>query len=256
MPWDIFFLEFLFITIFGSFGFWLMNIRFSPESLTSESGSKPGLDRYADENGLITSNSKDRMIGSWVIGISANIVSIPMGVMGYIKFNELWNTSIIFVLMVIFFPLVGLILLYAAYYYTKEWFYFRKTVLRMDPFPGVIGGYLSGEVTWNRRDKNQHYKVTLSCVYFKRTRTGSGRKSSFTDHEKTVWRDVTNAYEIATAEGALLKFKFKVPENLPDSERSSDSYHYWQLNVMSQGKSLRLNRDFVIPVFAPEGKYI
>ena len=157
--------------------------------------------------------------------------------------------------MVIFFPFFGLIMLYIAYYHTREWFYFGRTLLRMDPFPGVIGGYVGGEVTWSRQDKNKHYRITLSCVYHYETKeydpfSNGPSKYKTVRHEKIIWQDELDAYEIATEEGAMLKFRFKVPMDLPETEDVSDSYHNWRLNVKSQGKGLLLDRDFQLPVYA------
>ena len=155
-------------------------------------------------------------------------------------------------LLILLFPAVGLFLIYKAFQSTLEFRRFGRVLFTMDPFPGAIGGHVGGTIQVKNLDyqsarEAQNLSVTLECVYS--YVSGSGKNRS--RRETIKWAERGQPKIDNAIEGVNLKFRFDVPENLPQADvEQSDAYHFWRLSVGAEIPGIDLNRSYNIPVFA------
>ncbi len=153
------------------------------------------------------------------------------------------------VLLALLFPLAGLWLLHVAVLKTLEWRRFGCLYLDLDPFPGSLGGDAGGVVELAEPySKNIRFDITLSCVHAWVLGHGSDRRR----HEKVLWRGRAGVPGEPGMRGTRVRFRFAVPEHLPQSEPVSDDYHYWAVHLMADLSGVDLDRTFEIPVFHTE----
>lgn len=193
------------------------------------------------------------------VWISASFV-ITGGVLGEMSKGDYSN--ILFML----FPMISIGLLYFTIKTTKQWLIFGNTLLRLDPFPGSIGGQVGGIISINKlHETNAGFRIELSCTRSTRS-TGNGIFIGNNDHSnksreyrETIWIRHINAVQTRTAKGIDISFKFNVPHNLPSTElttseqrtifRCSQEHIVWELKLTSKTKIGKLDRKFEIPVF-------
>lgn len=182
-------------------------------------------------------------------------------------FTFIWNaisTPLVFVLpdeigsgnylasIGLLFPLVGLFLAYKAIVKTLEYRRFGKVLLRMDPYPGAIGGHVGGQLQVKNLDYRaasdaQTLSVKLECVHSYISGSGDSRSR----RESIKWAEQGQPQINKTMQGVNLVFRFDVPENLPQADvEQSDSYHFWRLSVNADIPGIDLDRSYNIPVFA------
>ena len=198
-------------------------------------------------NNDIRSSAKTGMYFMWGFAIFWNLVSSPL----LFNVEEIYRDEGLVVLVALIFPLIGLGLLAYAIKLSLQWRRFGVTPLRMDPFPGAIGGDVGGEIKVNLRyDPRMRCDVTLSCIHS--YVSGSGKNRS--RRESIKWQDSGYAKIIPGSNSVRLQFRFTVPEGLPQSEQKSDSYYLWRLDIESELPGTDLSRSFEIPVFDVDEK--
>ncbi|MEM8769475.1 MAG: hypothetical protein AAGE43_18715, partial [Pseudomonadota bacterium] len=190
----------------------------------------------------VRSNAKKSMLAMWGFALFWNAVSWPSTL---VLPQELAKENYP-ALLVLLFPVVGLLLLGWAVRITREWRRFGVTELTLDPYPGSIGGHVGGVLRVRHVDVDCEFRVTLECVRSHIVRSGSKRR-----REKTVkWQANGIADARMGADGAEVRFRFDVPDGLPESDDPEQSdYHFWQLRISSQQPGIDLNREFEIGVF-------
>lgn len=189
------------------------------------------------------STAKKQMWFVWGFAIFWNVVSLPLCVLLPDEILQGNYAAAIGLL----FPLVGLFLLRWAINITREFRRYGVTELTLDPYPGSIGGQIGGTVRLGSNGQPAaEYQATLMCLHVYVQRSGSKRKR----REKVIWQVAGPAVSKATQAGVDLQFCFAVPADLPESETSSDNYHYWKVVIEGDQTSVPYNRAFEIPVFA------
>lgn len=208
-----------------------------------QSSDAPWLGRKAWQQRKIRSNAKKMMIGTWAFTLFWFAVCLP-ALAG--AFSE-WQKGDYVVLLVLIFPLIGLVMLYMAIQKTREWLRFGVIELTMDPFPGAIGGNVGGYIEiQNLKQLQVDYQVELQCVYSYMSGSGKNRSRS----ENTKWAEAGTAQVAATGRGVRLTFRFDVPDDLPEADvEQRGNYHFWRLKLKAQLPGADLNRDYNIPVF-------
>jgi len=149
------------------------------------------------------------------------------------------------------FPLVGLYLIVFAINASKEKLQFGDTPLTMDPFPGSLGGHVGGRIETNIPYTGQtDSQITLQCVHS--YVSGSGKDRS--RRESIEWQNTGVCHLDNSAKGTVFKFRFNLPDDLPESDtgKKSGSYYFWRVSLASSQGSQPLNRNFVIPVFSTQ----
>lgn len=138
----------------------------------------------------------------------------------------------------------GVAALYQAIKHTLAWSRYGRLELRLDPFPGSLGGHVGGavDVPLDRLESGA-VRVTLSCIRVRITR-GKNRSR----WESVVWsREQAPVVELAR-HGTRLRFTFEIPADLPETEPRSDHYHYWATRIVAAVPGFDLDRAFEIPV--------
>ena len=190
---------------------------------------------------MIRSNAKSAVVGIWLFSGFWNLVSWPVlfAIPGEVEGG---NMAALAALM---FPLIGLCLVYVAVKKTKEWRRFGVTQLRLDPYPGAIGGHVGGivDLSGSRIDRSTQFEVTLECIHSRLCGSGSDRS-----RRNTVRWQARGPAEMRV--DGKLEFRFDVPAQLPASEpKEGDSYDFWQVRLENDQSAIALDRTFEIGVF-------
>ena len=243
--WALVGFKFIFLLLFGGVGLAILVFAFKGKKIntSAEVQLSPWLARPEWKNGSIKSDAKLGMYGVWGIALFWNLISFPAAIAATLEAFEKQNYV---ALVALLFPLIGLGLLFWAIKKTKEWKRFGITPLTMDPYPGSINGQVGGHIQVNMPyDSTLNYKVTLNCIRSYMSGSGKSRSRS----ESVEWQDEGYAKVKPAAQNIFLDFCFDVPDNLPVSEESSESYHLWRLDLESEMDGIDLNRSFEIPVY-------
>ncbi len=117
----------------------------------------------------------------------------------------------------------------------------------MDPFPGSLGGEVGGALELKLPFNPRHvFNATLTCNYVYTRRSGKNRSTE----RKVLWQDAQRALVEPGMRGTRIRFNFKVPTDLPESEQPASSYHEWALDLNAALPGADFDRRFDIPVFA------
>lgn len=123
--------------------------------------------------------------------------------------------------------------------------------LEMDPYPGSIGGRVSGTITLPRNTKAAaNFNLRLSCV----SNFAPDQSDYLDDRFEILWTQERHTTPSSTRDGITLAFAFdQVPANLPESELPlSGGYVDWQLRLTASADVAELCHTFSIPVFATD----
>ena len=249
--WEMIGFELIFFAAFGGFGATALYLGLRGKKINTgpKIQGKLWLEKTEWADNIIRSNAKSSTYAMWGFTFFWNLVSMPLA----FNIDTIYQKEGILAAIALVFPLIGLVLLAFAIKSTLAWWRFGITPLSMDPFPGIIGGDVGGEILVNLAyDPAMRCEVTLSCIHS--YISGSGKNRS--RHESVKWQDSGYAKIIRCRSNRIrLQFKFTVPEDLPQSENHSDSYYLWRLNIKSELPGSDLSRSFEIPVFkVPERK--
>ncbi len=249
MRWGLIGFKAIFVLTFGGVGLGLIifGLRGKRVIDTPEAAEKPWLARTEWADNRIRSGARTMVYIAWFFAIFWNLISSP----GVFFFQEVWRDEGPVALFILLFPLVGLGLLYWALRQTLEWRRFGYTPLRLDPFPGAIGGDVGGEIELNfPYQPGLACEVTLSSLYS--YVSGSGKNRS--RHERVEWQDSGYAQVEPAGRGMQLRFRFAVPEGLRPSEAEQGNYYLWRLSIKAELPGVDLSRSFTIPVYATAEK--
>jgi len=206
-------------------------------------GSQPWLETKQWRSRRIRSGAKKGMLFLWGFAIVWNAISSPIL---FVLEDEI-NKGNYAALIGLLFPLVGLFLIRKAWQSTQEWQRFGIIELEMDPFPGSIGGHVGGSlIIKNLNVRNAKVKVVLESVYSYMSGSGDNRSR----RENIKWAEGGFAKVVAAINGVEVRFRFDVPDNLPESDiKQSGDYHFWRVKISSEMEGADLNREYNIPVF-------
>lgn len=190
----------------------------------------------------IRSNAK---AGVWIIWVFTAFWILITSPVIFVVPRE-WAKGNDAILLALLFPLVGIGLIAFAMKRTMEWRRFGVTPLRLDPFPGSIGGEVGGSIRVNQVvPRDAIANVQLSCVYVYTRNSGNDSET----RRDIKWQDQQQVNIEPGINGSLIKFRFTTPDDLPDSEVMRTPSHEWILEVTSKLPGVDLNRTYVIPVF-------
>lgn len=197
--------------------------------------------------GLIVDSSKGGFFVVLVIAIFWNAISwaATIGV-----FTDGSNADQAAKYVVLLFPLVGLLLAWAAVYQFFRWRKFGSSRFEMAEVPGVIGGSLGGVVlTKVNVSPEKGFQVTLRNL--KEVTTGSGKSRS--THTTVIWESEQWVREDAMADDptqSAIPIFFNIPYECQSSEKiSSDKKIKWELKVKAEMPGVDYESGFIVPVF-------
>jgi hypothetical protein len=197
------------------------------------------------KNGRVKSGAKAMIWISLLFGISFTGISLP----AVLEIPNEINKGNYAILAALLFPLVGVSALALFVYSVMAWRKFGTTELVLDPVPGSIGGdfggYIDIPVSWNPKNT---VNITLNCQRL--TTTGSGKNRS--TKTKVIWQREGIATLSPVTGATHCEFRFAIPEDLPESEKSSSDYHQWLLQMDCELPGIDFKRNFTVPVFQTE----
>lgn len=174
-----------------------------------------------DEDEGIGSDAASSFVGLAIFTFMWNAIAFPIaGVM----VMELWKSGEWLGLLVLLFPAIGLLMLWATLVAGLNWIRRRGAVLHPQQMPPRLGGVFSGHVSFPRGvTSGDSFKAVLSCV------TSGGKNSTAITHHKS------EAQTRVTDVGGhhRLSFRFDTPDRLPGFERDAETS--WQLNLFPAG---------------------
>ncbi|MCP3673747.1 MAG: DUF3592 domain-containing protein [Gammaproteobacteria bacterium] len=131
----------------------------------------------------------------------------------------------------------------------REWDYFDKVPMQLNPHPGVIGGKVAGSILVpTSYTSGDQYTLELKCTHHWITRSGNESKS----HSAIIWSNKISPTPKSKVNGSYLTFDFNVPASKPASSKPDNNYHNWTLNISSELKGINFNREYEIPVFVTQ----
>ena len=239
----------IFLFVFGGVGVGLIvfGLR-SPKEKDPDDPAYAGAPWLANDSwqtSSIRSRSRTAMWGIWAFAALWNLISAPLP---FVLVEEVTEKQNYLALIGLLFPLVGIGLLTWAIRRTREWTRFGPTPVRLDPFPGAIGGHVGGTIDLKiPYDPAHRFQVSLTNLHHYTSGSGKNRSS----REKALWQRDAQAAAQPGPDGTRLVFRFDVPEGLDESDalESGDSYYAWQLGLTAELPGADLNRDFSIPVY-------
>ena len=244
LRWDLLGFKLIFVIVFGGFGtamLWYLNRKVKPVP--------PGLPAWQARaewvDNRIRSNARSMLWVAWGFAIFWNAISspIPFVLPGELaKGNQLALVGLIF-------PLVGLGLVTWAIRQTLNWRRFGTTPLKMDPFPGAIGGDVGGAVEL-RLGYNPKYRfrVTLTCHHVTTRRTSDGSETV----RDAQWQDEQLAEVQPGLHGTRLRFLFQTPDDLPGSSKGDGGYE-WTVQITASLSGTDFDRSWEVPVLKDAG---
>ncbi|SIS43670.1 Protein of unknown function [Thalassolituus maritimus] len=178
----------------------------------------------------------------WVLGFMSMVfllISLPAVLSVPSEFSA-GNHAILLVLL---FPLVAAGLGLAAYRSRKNWLFYGRTPLYLNPVPGQVQGQVGGTLKINKTGLGESWNVRLKCV--SQTRS-SGKKSS--TRETLLWQSSTLPEVTESNDETCLNFVFNPDPELPQSYRKGRKAVIWRVEVEGPTEPVKFQRQFVVPV--------
>jgi hypothetical protein len=203
------------------------------------------LDKKDWASGEIRSSAKSSVYVLWGFTIFWNLVSATPFLGEKNVLHEIPNNPP--AALVFLFPLIGLVMLAFCIKVTRQWRRFGATPLKLDPFPGAIGGHIGGTLRLNiPYDRLARYEVTVSCRRSSISGSGKERRRK----ESILWQSESFCHQTRCAKGTELSFRFDIPAEKAESESDKqESYILWKLSINATLEGPDFQREFVIPVF-------
>jgi hypothetical protein len=221
-------------------GFWSIGHARRTAALQQRYPDEPWKWNEAWRTGRIKSSAG---AAAWAVGMFAtlwNVISWPVFIgiilQGKLEFGP--------VLLVVLFPLVGIILGWWAGYLIARRVKWGVSEFEMATIPGVLGGPLAGMIHAPARIATQDgFTLRLACVETVRERSGgknNSREVTRWDHEKTITRDLSTA-----GDRTFIPVQFIVPYGLPSSGEDGVK---WKLTVEAKTDGVDYHAEFEAPV--------
>jgi hypothetical protein len=250
LRWGLIGFKSIFAIAFGGVGLGLiiftLRARKPKDSSDPVFRDKPWLVNDQWQSPMVKSGSKAAMY--FMLGFAAlwNLISAPLPFVVYTEITEKQNYA---ALLGLLFPVIGIALLVWAAQKVREWKRFGPAPVKLDPFPGAIGGHVGGTIDIRLPfDPNARHEFSLTNIYSYMSGSGKNRSRS----ESAKWQDSQVVRGETGSKGTRLAFRFDVPAGLTESDaaRNDDSYYLWRLNLSTELEGADIDRDYEIPVYA------
>ena len=124
----------------------------------------------------------------------------------------------------------------------------EDATLTLDPYPGSIGGPVSGTVRLPRNTRiHSECVLRLSCVFS----VATGPDDYSDDGFEVLWVHELRVAPRSTRNGVIVEFSFdKVPDDLPESQLPLGGHYVdWQVTLSASNDDAELSHTFSVPVF-------
>ena len=179
----------------------------------------------------------------WGFAIFWNLITAP----ALLAFSDELNKGNQMIWFVLLFPLAGLYLIGLAIHKTLDWRRFGQMKVKLEPYPGAIGGDVAGTIHLSTPlPPGTLIKISLDCV----RHYSHGKNTS----QSIVWQHNGLFEPLQSSRSTSVRFLFEVPAGLPQSSTGNSSYHVWTLRVNAELRGVDLVRQIELPVFPSEEK--
>lgn len=194
------------------------------------------------QNNQILSSAKADLNKIWLFAILWNTINLPF----IWHFPQIIKQGVVVTLIMFCFSVFGIYMIVTFVRRGQKMRQLGNTALVMQPFPGVIGADLGGTILVNTPyASDAKCEVKLQSIYKYKVKRINKQHYS----RRIQWYKETEADITAAKDGIKLQFNFSVPKGLRDSEKVSDEYYYWMLNIKLINADDMIERNYEIPVF-------
>ena len=160
----------------------------------------------------------------WIFAFFWNSLAFPISLIAVpdmIRSGEWWG------LLILIFPLVGLLLIWAAISTTWSGIRLGRVEFHLQGSEHRLGSVVSGYITGKRVKPGDAYRVTMACIT--KADDGSARL--------THWSQEKNLRVAQTPQGARVSFSFDTPDRLPPAAGERTDTTDWRAQFFVQGES-------------------
>ncbi len=216
---------------------------------TAPAGVAPWLANPKWRDNVIYCGARSGMSFIWIITIILLVIGVlPMTSSGGTTTDEI-RLLTVFPYNILVVACAG-----AAIKATWQWWRYGASPLRLDPFPGSIGGDVGGEIHF-RLPYSHGIKAEVQLTATQKDDTGDSKNFKTT----MVWQEDGYARVFEKGGGIALQFRFAVPEGLPESDisyerrRFARRHYEWTLRVTVITPQEEITRTYEVPVY-PTGE--
>ncbi len=196
-------------------------------------------------NGQIVDDPRSGMAAMWAFAAIWNAFVWPVAIIVLVR-NDLGKQPL--ALLVLLFPLAGLLVAYAALRQNLRHRRFGVSVLKLDAMPASPGTVVSGTISVPTSFNNASVQIRLYCTH--RRITGSGEHQR--TNESTLWEDEQEVRSKSAVGGAetSIAFRFSLPSNVPLSDITNTyDQRLWRISATSELPGMEYRAKFEIPVY-------
>jgi hypothetical protein len=219
--------------------------------LQQQHPAKPWMWREDWASGRIEDSSRNATVGLWGFAILWSAVAFPIA--GVFFRQEGFPPRQAAMWLILLFPLVGLLLIWAAIRQTLARMKFGTSHLQLVTQPGVIGRQFRATLETNLKEvPADGMEVIISNI--RRVTTGSGKSSSTS--ENVIWQETTtlSASRLSLGmNGVTVPLSFNIPLDAePCDDSNSRNCVLWRVEVSAQLPGIDYSQNFEVPVFTTE----
>ncbi|HEX3110953.1 MAG TPA: hypothetical protein VHU41_17770, partial [Thermoanaerobaculia bacterium] len=204
-------------------------------------------DAAALEQGVIVDRSGATGVTLLTFAIIWNAIAFPVGfVVPRAQDVPKWA-----LVLVVLFPLIGVLLLFAAIYQLLRRHKYGASRLMLDHLPVATGTTFHGDIDSHVQEAPESgFTLRLMCI--RRVITGSGKNRS--TREDILWADeqsVSSAAAMRNPLGTRIPLSFTIPDDArPTDERDADDAIVWRISVKAAMSGIDYAADFQFPVLS------
>lgn len=216
--------------------------------LHSQDGKMPTVaERVAGNSawssGLILSEGRGMMVGSWFLAVVANLALGAPFITSF-KNPAIGNTAVFFLGVL---SLVGIAIAVFSARITMRYLRFGQSVCAIDGKAGIVGKKIEGFIrTAVDIRSTGDYKIELQCIETYTTGTGKNRKTE----SKTEWQASQTVPRTGVNSRAGVPFSIEIPTFVPETGyQLARGDIDWQLKIKAPVQGIDYSAIFVVPVF-------
>jgi len=217
------------------------------ELLKQQEPNRPWMWQEDWAAGRIADSGGATAVGLWIFAGLWNLVSGPLS---YFLLSQKSVSEKPALLLILIFPLVGLLLLFAAIRVTLQKRKYGTSWFVLTTRPGVVGGKLRGTIeTTIQQHPAEDVTLHLMCNLLETRRVGN--KTSTEEH--TLWEQkamIAPPMLQTGMEGLRIPVSFDIPADVrPTDDSTPDKQIVWRLEATASFPGIDFSNEFDVPVF-------
>jgi hypothetical protein len=223
------------------------NVQKSRTATQAAHPQEPWLWRDDWARGAIRDSNKGTTIGIWAFAIVWSALVFPITWIAYPQMSHEGSKAIL----ILIFPLAGVILLFSAVYLTIRSMKFGTSICHLQGLPIVPGRMFRGEIELTTDlVPPAGYRLRLVLV---NVITSRNRRHSNSTIQRLVWDSevlIDSAMAMRSPMGTRIPFELATPPDAhPTDDRDMYNRHVWRLTASAQLPGVDYNAQFELPVF-------